>query len=170
MRAEVRQNIEREVTKRIRAKVKEQVMAGLVASATFELPRALLDMEIARMRDAAVADLRQRGITSEDIQLPGELFAERARGRVTLGLLVADLVRRHDLAARPDQVRKVIEEHADSFEQPAEMVRWFYGQPERMAEVEAVVMEDNVVEWSLGRMKVDDQPTAFEDLMGTRKP
>ncbi len=169
MRAEIRQNIEREVKKRVQAKVKEQVMAGLVAAATFELPRALLDMEIARMRDAAVADLKQRGITSQDIQLPGELFADRARSRVTLGLLVADIVRKQDLAARPEQVRKVIEEHADSFEQPAEMVRWFYGQPERMAEVEAVVMEDNVVEWALGRMKVEDTPTAFEDLMGTKK-
>jgi trigger factor len=169
MRSEVRQNIEREVKKRVQARVKEQVMAGLVASATFELPRVLLDAEIGRMSQAALADLKQRGITSQDIQLPAELFADRARHRVTLGLLVADLVRQHDLAAKPEQVRRVIEEHAESFEQPAEMVRWFYGQPERMAEVEAVVMEDNVVEWSLGRMQVEDTPTAFEDLMGTRK-
>jgi len=83
--------------------------------------------------------------------------------------LVADLVRRNDLSARPEQVRKVIEEHAESFERPEEMVRWFYGQPERMAEVEAIVMEDNVVEWCLGRMKVEDETTAFEDLMGTKK-
>ena len=88
---------------------------------------------------------------------------------MTLGLLVADIVRGNDLAPRADQVRKVIEDHAESFEQPAEMVRWFYGQPERMAEVEALVMEDNVVEWSLARMKVDDEPTAFDDLMGTKK-
>ena len=78
-------------------------------------------------------------------------------------------MRRNDLAARPEQVRKVIEEHAESFEQPAEMVRWFYGQPERLAEVEALVMEDNVVEWSLARMKVEDKPTPFDELMGTKK-
>jgi len=126
--------------------------------ATFEVPRSLLDAETARMHDAAVADLKNRGMTTQNLELPADIFAERARHRVTLGLLVADIVRRNELAARADQVRKVIEEHADSFEQPAEMVRWFYGQPERMAEVEALVMEDNVVEWSLARMKVEDQP------------
>ena len=76
---------------------------------------------------------------------------------------------RTDLGARPEQVRKVIEAHAESFEQPAEMVRWFYGQPERMAEGEAIGMEDNVVEWSLGKMQVEDTATPFEELMGTKK-
>ena len=170
MRAEIRQNVEREVKKRVQSRVKDQVMAGLVSSATFEVPRALMDAEIARMQELAVADLKQRGMTTEGIQLPADLFADRARSRVTLGLLVADLVRKNDLSARPEQVRKVIEEHAESFEQPAEMVRWFYGQPERMAEVEALVMEDNVVEWSLARMKVEDQVTPFDELMGTKKP
>jgi len=169
MRGEIRQNIEREVKKRVQARVKEQVMEGLVSAATFEVPRTLLETETARMREAAMADLKSRGMTTQDLELPADIFADRARHRVTLGLLVADLVRRNELGARADQVRKVIEEHADSFEQPAEMVRWFYGQPERMAEVEAVVMEDNVVEWSLGRMQVEDRPTAFEELMGTRK-
>lgn len=169
MRDEIRQNIEREVKKRVQTRVKDQVMSGLIESATFEVPRVLLDSEIARMHDAAVADLKQRGMTTENMQLPADLFADRARQRVTLGLLVADIVRRNDLAARPEQVRKVIEEHAESFEQPAEMVRWFYGQPERMAEVEALVMEDNVVEWSLARMEVEDRQTPFDELMGTKK-
>ena len=170
MRTEIRQNIEREVKKRVQSRVKEQVMEGLVAAATFEVPRTLLDMETARMREAAVADLKQRGMTTQDLELPAAIFANQARHRVTLGLLIADIVRKNELGARADQVRKVIEEHADSFEQPAEMVRWFYGQPERMAEVEAVVMEDNVVEWSLARMQVEDRPTAFDELMGTKKP
>lgn len=169
MRAEIRENVEREVKKRAKSRVKEQVMEGLVAAATFEVPRALLDMEIERMREAATADLKKRGMTTQNLELPVDIFADRARHRVTLGLLVADLVRKNELAARADQVRKVIEDHAESFEQPAEMVRWLYGQPERMAEVEAVVMEDNVVEWSLERMKVEDKPTAFDELMGTRK-
>jgi trigger factor len=169
MRAEIRDNIQREVKKRVQARVKEQVMEGLLASATFEVPRTLLQSEVARMSEAALADLKQRGMTSENIELPADLFTERATKRVTLGLLVADIVRRNELAARADQVRKVIEEHAESFEQPEEMVRWFYGQPERMAEVEALVMEDNVVEWSLARMKVEDTPTAFDELMGTKK-
>jgi trigger factor len=169
MRAEVRQNIDREVKKRVQAKVKEQVMDGLVAAASFEVPRTLLEQEVARMREAALADLKERGMTTEKLELPADLFTERAARRVTLGLMVSDIVRRNELGARADQVRKVIEEHAESFEQPAEMVRWFYGQPERIAEVEAVVMEDNVVEWSLARMTVEEKPTAFDELMGTKK-
>jgi len=170
MRAEIRENIGREVKKRIQARVKDQVMAGLTAAASFEVPRSLLEGEIARMNEAALQDLRNRGMTAgKEVQLPREIFEGRARQRVTLGLLVSELVRRNDLGARPEQVRKVIEEHAESFEQPAEMVRWFYGQPERMAEVEAIVMEDNVVEWSLGKMQVEDKATPFEELMGTKK-
>jgi trigger factor len=169
MRDEIRQNIGREVKKRIQTRVKEQVMDGLVAAATFEVPRTLLDQEVERMREIALADLKQRGMTTENLDLPLDLFADRARRRVTLGLLVADLVRRNELHAKPEQIRKVVEEHAESFEQPGEMVRWLYGQAERMAEVEALVMEDNVVEWSLGRMGVEDQATAFDDLMGKKK-
>jgi trigger factor len=170
MRAEIRQNVEREVKKRIQSRVKEQVMDGLVAAATFEVPRTLVDSEVGRMREAAAADLKQRGMTTENLELPAELFTDRASRRVALGLLVADLVRRHGLGAKPEQVRRVIEEHAESFEQPQEMVRWLYGQPERLAEVEALVMEDNVVEWSLGRMTVQDEVLPFEVLMGTKKP
>jgi trigger factor len=108
-------------------------------------------------------------MTTDNLQLPVELFADRAERRVKLGLVVGDLVRANALTARPEQVRKVIEEHAESFEQPEEMVRWLYGQRERLAEVEALCVEDNVVEWSLARMKVSDEPTAFDDLMGTKK-
>ena len=88
---------------------------------------------------------------------------------MTLGLLIADLVRQNDLRPKPEQVREVIEGHAESYEQPEEMVRWLYSQPERLAEVEAVVMENNVVAWALGKMKVTDTPTPFDDLMGTKK-
>ncbi|HRE15195.1 MAG TPA: trigger factor, partial [Usitatibacteraceae bacterium] len=170
MRAEVRQNVEREVKKRIAARVKDQVMEGLVSVARFDVPQSLVEQQVARMREEAVGELKSRGMTTENLQLPAELFTERADRRVRLGLAVSDVVRVHGLQAKPEQVRKVIEEHAESFERPAEMVRWFYGQRDRLAEVEALVVEDNVVEWALGRMAVKDEPMAFEDLMGTKKP
>ena len=169
LRREVRQNMEKEATKRVRASVKEQVIAALHEAAGFEVPRSLLDAEIERMQHAALEDLKQRGMAVQDKALPAELFAERAARRIKVGLLVADLVKKHGLAARPEQVRKVIEEHAESFEQPAELVRWYYADPARLAEVEALVMEDNVVEWAMGKMKVEDQPTDFDELMGTKK-
>jgi trigger factor len=169
LKREVRENVTRETVKRIKASVKEQVMEGLLAASTFEVPRALLDAEIASMQKAAVEDLKARGMTTQDLTLPPDLFAERATRRLKLFLVVSELVRRNNLQARPEQVRKVIEEHAESYEKPEELVRWYYGDRGRLAEVEALVMEDNVVEWALGKMQVNDAPTAFEDLMGTRK-
>lgn len=169
MRREIRENVEREVKKRVDATVKQQVMDGLIGAADFDVPRALVDSEVARMRQGALQDLQGRGLTTANMELPADLFADRAASRVKLGLLVADLVRRNDLRAKPEQVRAMIEEHAESYEQPEEMVRWLYSQPERLAEVEAVVMENNVVEWALGQMKVSETPTPFDELMGTRK-
>jgi len=170
MKREVRENIEKEVAKRIKGGVKDQVMEALLAAAPFEVPRALLEAEVARMQSGALEDLKARGMTTQGVTLPAELFTERAARRVKLGLLVAELVRAHDLHAKPEQVRKAIEAHADSYEQPEQLVRWYYGDPSRLAEVEALVLEDNVVEWALGKMQLVEEATAFEDLMGTRKP
>jgi trigger factor len=169
LKKEVRENMEKEVTKRIRSQVKEQVMDALNEVANFEVPRALLDSEIQRMQQQAVEDLKQRGMTTQDLSLPPDLFTDRASRRIRVGLLVAELVKKNELHPKPEQVRKVIEEHAESFEQPEELVRWYYGDPARLAEVEALVMEDNVVEWAMGKMKVEDKPTDFDELMGTKK-
>jgi len=169
LKREVRENIQKEVEKRIKQSVKEQVMQNLTQSATFEIPRALLDSEIARMQEQAVEDLKKRGMTTQDLTLPAELFAERATNRLKLSILVTELVRRNNLHPKPEQVRKAIEAHAESFEQPDQLVRWYYGDPARLAEVEALVMEDNVVEWAMGKMKVEETPTDFDDLMGTKK-
>lgn len=169
LKREVRENIQKEVEKRIKQSVKEQVMQNLTQSATFEIPRSLLDSEIARMQEQAVEDLKKRGMTTQDLTLPAELFAERATNRLKLSILVTELVRRNNLHPKPEQVRKAIEAHAESFEQPDQLVRWYYGDPARLAEVEALVMEDNVVEWAMGKMKVEETPTDFDDLMGTKK-
>jgi trigger factor len=169
LRKEVRENIDKEVAKRIRATVKEQVLDGLNFAANFVVPRSLLDQEIARLQQAAVEDLKQRGMTTQDLTLPPDIFLDRATRRIKVGLLVGELVKRHNLQPRPEQVRKVIEEHAESFEQPDQLVRWYYSDPARLAEVEALVMEDNVVEWALGNMKVVESKMPFDDLMGTKK-
>ena len=169
LRREVRDNIEKEVAKRVQAAVKEQVMDRLHAAAGFEVPRALLEQEVARMQEQAVEDLKQRGMTTQNLTLPPDLFTERASRRIKLGLLVGELVKKEGLQARPEQVRKLIEQHAESFEQPEQLVRWYYSDPSRLGEVEALVMEDNVVEWAMGKMKVEDKPTDFDELMGTQK-
>jgi trigger factor len=170
LKREVRENVEKEVSKRVKTTIKDQVMDALHDSASFEVPRALLDSEIQRMQQQALEDLKQRGMTTtNELTLPPDLFADRARRRIKLGLLVAELVKKHGLQAKPEQVRLFIEEQSKSFEQPDQLVKWYYADPSRLADVEAVVMEDNVVEWSLKNMKVSDEPMAFDDLMGTRK-
>jgi trigger factor len=169
LRREVRQNVEAEVAKRIKGNIKEQVMDAMYTSAAFEVPRSLLENEIQRMQQQAVEDLKQRGMTQQEITLPPQLFTDRAARRIKVGLVVAELVKRNNLQARPDQVRKIIEEHAQSFEQPEQLVRWYYADPSRLAEVEALAMEDNVVEWALGQVGVVDEKMSFDDLMGTKK-
>jgi len=169
LRREVRQNVEAEVAKRIKGNIKEQVMDAMYTSAAFEVPRSLLENEIQRMQQQAVEDLKQRGMTQQEITLPPQLFTDRASRRIKVGLVVAELVKRNNLQARPDQVRKIIEEHAQSFEQPEQLVRWYYADPARLAEVEALAMEDNVVEWALGQVGVVDEKMSFDDLMGTKK-
>jgi len=169
LKREVRENVEAEVTKRVKSTIKEQVMDALHQAAAFEVPRSLLDSEIQRMQQQAVEDLKQRGMTQQEVTLPPNLFTDRAERRIKVGLVVAELVKRNNLQARPEQVKALIEEHAQSFEQPEQLVRWYYADPARLAEVEALVMEDNVVEWALGQMGVVDEKTSFDDLMGTKK-
>lgn len=169
MRSEIKQNLEREAKKRMQAKLKEQVMDALIETTTVELPRSLVGMEIARLQETAKQDLESRGMTTKDMSLPVELFVDRAEKRVKLGLILSELVRQQNLLAKPEQVRAMIEELADSYEEPAQMIKWYYTQPERLAEVEAVVAEENVVNWCAAQMDVVDQKTTFDALMGIER-
>jgi trigger factor len=169
LRAEVKVNLEREAKKRVVNVTKDQVMDALVASADFALPRSLVDQEVARMQQQAMEDLKSRGMTVENLALPSDLFVEAASRRVKLGLIVGDIIEKQGLKPDARSVRTLIEEHAESFEQPAELVKWFYTQPDKMAEVEALVVEGKVVEWASAQMKVEDRVTAFQDLMSEKK-
>jgi trigger factor len=169
MRAEIKLNLEREVRKRIQVRVKEQVMDALLSVSKLDVPRALVEMEIARLQQGATKDLEARGMSAKDLSLPPELFVERAERRVKLGLIISEAVKRNDLRAKPEQIRAMVEETADSYEQPQQMVKWYYSQPDRLGEVEALVLEDNVVEWAATQMEVSAEKLAFDDLMGTKR-
>lgn len=166
LRAEIKANVEREVKKRLGGEVKQKVMQALLDANKVELPKALVEMEQERLVQNARRDLEARGIKMEGIPLDPKLFEEQATRRVTLGLIIGELVKRHDLAAKPEQVRALIEEFSLAYEQPDEVVKWVYSQPERLAEFEALAVEDNVVDWVLKQAKVVDQPADFEKLMG----
>ena len=169
MRAEIKANLERELKKRIQAKTKDQVMDALLSVSELDLPRSLVEMEISKLQEQAVKDLESRGMTTKDLQLPAELFLERAEKRVKLGLLLSEVVKTEDLRAKPEQVRAVVEEQADSFEDPKQMVRWYYGEQSRLREVEGMVLEDNVVEWAAKQMEVTTLTRSFDDIMEIKR-
>lgn len=167
MRSEIKDNLEREVKKRIDSRVKERVMQALLDATPFEQPRSLIEMEIDHLRQQAGEDLRARGLTaSGDISLPANLFEDQARRRVSLGLIMAELVNAHQLQAQPEQVRELVNELAQSYEEPEHVLAWYYAEPNRLATVESLVIEDNVVKWVLERAKVVEVTSAFDELMG----
>jgi len=169
MRSDIRANLEREVRRRTQARVKDLVMKGLLDNSSIELPKSLVQMEMERLMEGMRRDLAQRGMKAEDMQMPTEMFEPEARKRVALGLIVSDLVRRENLVAQPDKIKALVHDYAESYEHPEEVVRWYYSSPERLREVESLVLENNVVEWVLSRVKVRDKPTDFDELMGNRQ-
>jgi trigger factor len=166
LRADIRKNLEREVKFRLLARNKQAVMDALVSKAELDLPKSSVQAELDRMIEGARADLKQRGIKDADkAPIPEEMFRPQAERRVRLGLVVAELVRNNNLHAKPEQIKAHVEELAASYEKPADVVRWYYGDNRRMAEVEAIVIENNVTEYVLSKAKTVDKPLAFDELM-----
>jgi len=168
MRAEVRANLEREIKAKLKARVKEQVIQALLDATRVEAPRSLVQMETQRMMTGARQELAARGIqaATENTPMPTDLFEKQAERRVSTGLILGELMKTHSLYPRPEQVRALVEEQAQSYERPQEVVKWFYAEPERLRDIEAVVAEENVVAWALGVAKVADKPIEFDELMG----
>lgn len=170
MRTEIRGNLEREVKARLKARVKEQVMDALLAATSLQVPKALIDMEIEQLRGMAKQDLASRGIPMrDDMPLPADLFEKQAQRRVSLGLILGEVVRAQNLNAKPEQVRAAVEEQAQSYEHPQEVVKWFYQSQERLRDIEGMVLEENVVTWALATAKVEDKAVTFDELMGNAK-
>jgi trigger factor len=167
LREDIRKNLAREVKFRLQARNKQAVMDALVAKAELDLPKSVVQAEIDRLVEGARADLKQRGIQDADkAPIPEDLFREQAERRVRLGLVVAELVRGNELQAKPEQIEAHLQEMAASYEKPADVIRWYKGDNRRMAEVEAIVIENNVTEFVLAKAKVTDKSVSFEELMG----
>lgn len=166
MRAEVRSNLEREVKGRLKSRTKDSALNALLSTAGFDLPQALVEADVERLMELARKDLVARGIDAKEAPLPADVFVPQAERRVRLGLLLAELVRSEGLTAQQQQIRKAIEDVAQAYERPAEVIQWYLGNRERLAEIEAIVTEDNVVDWVLKHAKTVDTPVAFDELMG----
>ncbi len=166
LRADIKKNLERELKFRILSRNKNAVMDALSANAELDLPKASVQAELERMVEGARADLKQRGIKDADkAPIPEDLFRPQAEKRVRLGLVVAELVRANGLEAKPEQLKTHIDELSASYEKPEEVVRWYMSDRRRLAEVEAVVIENNVTEFVLSKAKVSDKALSFDELM-----
>ena len=167
LRADIKKNLEREVKFRLMSKNKNAVMDALIAKAELDLPKSSVQSELDRMIEAARADLKQRGIKDADkAPIPDDVFRPQAERRVRLGLTVSELVRSYKLQATPDQIKAHVEELAASYEKPSDVVRWYFSDNRRMAEVEAVIIENNVTDFVLSKAKITEKAISFEELMG----
>ena len=166
MRVEVRSNLEREVRKRLQTRTKDSVMNALLASSEMDVPKALIDAENGRLMENAAEEMRRRGMSADSMPLTPDIFAPQAERRVRLGLVLAELVKHEGLQPTPEQVKAHVEDLAQSYEKPAEVVRWYFADRSRLGDAEALVLEENVVNFVLGKAKVSDVDVAFDELMG----
>jgi trigger factor len=170
MRAEVKANLEREVRLRLKAKTKDQVLQALLDATPVDAPKSLIQSEVQALKQQALQNMAGRGMPVQDASaLPDAIFEAQAQRRVSLGLIMGEVVRTNNLQARPEQVRAAVDLQAQSYEHPQEVVKWFYQQPDRLRDIEAIVLEENVVEWALGVAKSQDKPITFDELMGYNK-
>ncbi|MBU0593907.1 MAG: trigger factor [Gammaproteobacteria bacterium] len=168
MRDEIRASLEREVKKRVQEKVKTQVMESLLESTKVDLPTSLVEMEIERLMEQMRQSMVSHGVQMLDGMQSPELHRDQAKRRVALGLILAEAVKSNQLDSKPEQIRAQVEEVAQSYEDPDSVVKYFYSNPQQMAEIESLVLEGNVVEWVLTRAQVVDAPTVFDELMGKK--
>jgi len=167
LRADIRKNLEREVKFRLQMRNKTAVMDALVAQSELDVPKSSVAAEVERLIEGARANLKERGVQGADqAPIPPELFQAQAERRVRLGLVVAELVNANRLQATPEQVDAHIQELASSYESPADVVRWYQSDRQRLAEIEALVLENNVTEFVLARAQVSDKEIPFDELMG----
>ncbi|MBU6368542.1 MAG: trigger factor [Burkholderiales bacterium] len=166
LRADIRKNLEREVKYRLLGRNKQAALDALVAQAELDLPNSIVQSELDRMAQGAREELKQRGIKDADkAPIPEEVFRPQAERRVRMGLVVSEVVRMHNLHATPDQIKAHVEELAASYEKPAEVIRWYYSDNRRMAEVEAIVIENNVTNYVLSLVKPKVKEVSFDELM-----
>ncbi|MEZ5557432.1 MAG: trigger factor [Pseudomonadales bacterium] len=164
-RDDVRANMQRELDGAIANQVKSQVMDQLHELHSVQLPRALVQREIAGLRQQMLQQFQMYGSAGKDINLPDELFQEQAERRVSVGLIVNEIVSSAGLEADPEKVRERIETMAEGYAEPQQVINWYYGNPEQLQQIEMAVLEDRVVEHIVGAAQVEVVPSNYRDVI-----
>lgn len=167
LRAEIRGSLERETERRVKARNKDNAMNLLSKVGQLEVPKALVEQEVQNLVQQSMLDMQKRGVKiPQGMTLPPDLFTERAQERVRLGLILAEVVKRHDLSAKNEQIKAMVVSHAQNFEHPEDVVKWHFSDPSRLQEVKNMAVEENVVAWVMGVAKTVDKEVDFNELMG----
>lgn len=161
---DIRENMQRDMDTRLKSMTKERVMDLLLDTHQFDVPQAVIDEEAARLREDTNRQMQSQGQSSSSFQLPVEIFKEQAERRVKLGMLVSKIISEQHIEVDEERLRQTIEDFAASYESPAEMIEWYYDESERLEPVKRIVLEDQVVDWVLGQIKVKEKPQTFEQL------
>lgn len=164
-RTEIKRNMERELADTVKARIKQQVMDGLYQVNQLDVPKALIDEEIDRLMAQTWEQMGMGSKQAQDLQLPREMFEEQSKRRVTLGLVLAEIARKHELKVDGERVRATVEQLAAGYEQPEEVVKWYYSNQEHLSNVESMVLEDQLVDWVMEQAQVADESMSFDDLM-----
>ena len=167
MREDIKVNLEREVRARVKARNKEAVMDALVKSTELDVPQVMIEQDSERLAEMTRQDMAQRGMDVSKLPFPAEMFKDKAERRVRLGLILSQLVADNNLQATQDQVKAQIEDFSQSYEDPKEVLKYYFSDRRRLGEVEALVLEENVVNYVLGKAKVSTTTVAFDELMGS---
>lgn len=164
LREKIRENLERQRDQAVRSRLKQQVMDKLVEANQIELPQVLVDGEIEHLRNQAKARMQQFGIEGEPDQ-PSSEFEDDARRRVTLGLVINEIIRKNEIKLDQTRVRQMLEEIASGYEQPQQVMRYYAQNRKMMEGLEVAALEDQVVDWVVERAQVKDKKTNFKTLM-----
>jgi trigger factor len=164
-RADVKENLGRELKQVLRGKLKNAVMDALYEKIQIAVPNALIDEEVERLMQPYIESAKRQKMKPEDMQLPRDAFEEQAKRRVALGLILGEIIQKNSVEIDGDKVRETIEELAKSYERPEDVVAWYYADEKRLHDVQQMVLEDQVVEWLVAQAKVTDETVSFSDVM-----
>ena len=163
-RKEVTNNMKRELDTAIKVKIKDQVMDGLSDNNEVELPQSLIDQEVNRMRQEAVQQFGG-GAQFDPSMLPAEMFSEQAQKRVKLGLIVNEIVDNNSLEASPEKVREAVEEMASTYQEPEEVINYYYSNEQQLSQIQNMVLEEQIVNFVLGSAKVTEKTVSYDDAV-----
>ena len=163
-RKEVTNNMKRELDSAIKAKVKDQVMDGLSDTNEVDLPQSLIDQEVNRMRQEAVQQFGG-GAQFDPSMLPAEMFSEQAQKRVKIGLIVSAIVDKNSLEADAETVRETIEEMASTYQDPEEVINYYYSNEQQLSQIQNMVLEGQIVDFVLDSAKVTDKTVSYDEAV-----